>query len=101
MSLSGLASVVFVYKSAVKMMAVLLNFIVIGPQAVILWVGEGGGWSQKVLQYLKFIGKILVQYGEHCMTWKNICKCVDRLKCQGTTHDEEQSCWPSTSPHYA
>jgi hypothetical protein len=31
------------------------------------------------------------------MRWKNICECVDRLKCQRTTHDEEQSDWPSTS----
>lgn len=26
-----------------------------------------------------------------------MCKCVDRLKCQRTTHDEEQSGWLSTS----
>jgi len=51
---SGLVSVVFVYKSAVKMVTLLLNFTVIGQRAVILL---GGGDGQKVLQHLKFIGK--------------------------------------------
>jgi len=41
--------------------------------------------------------KILVQYGEQCMPWKNMREYVDRLKCQRTTHVEEQSGWLSTS----
>jgi len=92
---SGLVSVVFVYISAVKMVALLLNFTIIGQQAVIfLW--EGGGGAEGVTTS-EIHRRILVQYGEHSVTWKNICECVDRLKCRRTSYDEEQSGWPSTS----
>jgi len=41
---SGVVRVVFVYKSAVKMVAVLLNCTIIGqPAVILLGVGGGGG----------------------------------------------------------
>ena len=67
--MSGLVSVVFVYKSAVKLVAVLLNCTIIGqPAVILLWGGGEGVTTSEVLR------NTLVQYGEHCMAWKKYVK---------------------------
>jgi len=35
-------------------------------------------------------GRILAQYGEHCMAEKNVHEWVDRLKCGKTTLDNDE-----------
>jgi len=70
---SGLVSFVFIYKSSLKMVALILNCSTVDQQDVILFC------DQKELKTSETYYRMLAQYGEHGMGQKNVI-------CSTTTH---------------
>lgn len=82
--MSGFVSVVFVYKSSLKMAAPLSNCNTLEQQTVISVLRLKGIKTSEVY------GRMLAQYGEWSMAHKNLYKQVNIFKLWRTTLDDEE-----------